>query len=90
MAKILLKYMLRSAVGEIALDKELTTVGRKPDNDIVIDNQAVSGHHASITVEGDKIVLEDLGSLNGTFVNGQKISKWSCSTAMWFSSACTP
>ena len=74
MAKILLKYK-EAAVKEIALDKELTTVGRKPDNDIVIDNQAVSGHHASITVEGDKIVLEDLGSLNGTFVNGQKISK---------------
>ena len=74
MAKILLKYK-EAAVKEIPLDKESTTIGRKPDNDIVIDNQAVSGHHASITVEGDKLMLEDLGSLNGTFVNGQKISK---------------
>lgn len=74
MAKILLKYK-EAAVKEIPLDKESTTIGRKPDNDIVIDNQAVSGHHASITVEGDKLMLEDLGNLNGTFVNGQKISK---------------
>ena len=74
MAKVLLKYK-EAAVKEIPLDKELTTVGRKPDNDIVIDNQAVSGHHASIKVEGDNLVLEDLGSLNGTFVNSQKISK---------------
>ncbi len=74
MAKVLLKYK-EAAVKEIPLDKESTTIGRKPDNDIVIDNQAVSGHHASIAVEGDRLVLEDLGSLNGTFVNGQKISK---------------
>ena len=74
MAKVLLKYK-EAAVKEIPLDKEETTIGRKPDNDIVIDNQAVSGHHASIKVEGDKLVLEDLGSLNGTFVNSQKISK---------------
>ncbi len=60
MAKVLLKYK-EAAVKEIPLDKEETTIGRKPDNDIVIDNQAVSGHHASIKVEGDNLVLEDLG-----------------------------
>lgn len=74
MAKVLLKYK-EAAVKEIVLDKELTTVGRKPDNDIIIDNQAVSGHHASIKMEGDTILLEDLNSLNGTYLNGQKISK---------------
>ncbi|MFZ2418932.1 MAG: FHA domain-containing protein [Smithellaceae bacterium] len=74
MAKVLLKYK-EAAVKEYILDKELTTIGRKPDNDIVIDNQAVSGHHAAIKVEGDAIWLEDLSSLNGTFVNSQKISK---------------
>ncbi|PKN20429.1 MAG: hypothetical protein CVU71_01155 [Deltaproteobacteria bacterium HGW-Deltaproteobacteria-6] len=74
MAKILLKYK-EAVVKEIALDKDNTTIGRKPDNDIVIDNQAVSGHHAFIKMEDDKFLIEDLSSLNGTFLNGQKISK---------------
>lgn len=74
MAKVLLKYK-EAAVREIILDKELTTIGRKPDNIIVIDNQAVSGHHAVIKQEGSTLLLEDLGSLNGTYVNSQKISK---------------
>ena len=56
MAKVLLTYKV-AAVKEIPLDKEETTIGRKPDNDIVIDNQAVSGRHASIKVEGDNLVL---------------------------------
>jgi pSer/pThr/pTyr-binding forkhead associated (FHA) protein len=74
MAKVLLKYK-EAAVKEVVLEKELTTIGRKPDNDIVIDNQAVSGHHASIKMEGNTLLLEDLGSLNGTYLNSQKISK---------------
>ena len=49
------------------------TVGRTPDNAIVLDHPAVSGHHASVTVEGDDVVLEDLNSTNGTFVNDQPI-----------------
>jgi pSer/pThr/pTyr-binding forkhead associated (FHA) protein len=74
MAKILLKYK-DAVVQEIVLEKELTTIGRKPDNDIIIDNQAVSGHHARIKMEGNEVVLEDLSSLNGTYVNSQKVSK---------------
>lgn len=74
MAKILLKYK-EAVVQEIVLDKEVTTIGRKPDNDIIIDNQAVSGHHAQIKTQGDELMLEDLNSLNGTYVNSQKISK---------------
>jgi pSer/pThr/pTyr-binding forkhead associated (FHA) protein len=74
MAKVLLKYK-EAVVKEINLDKELTTIGRKPDNDIVIDNQAVSGHHALVKVEGDSLIIEDLSSLNGTYINGQKVSK---------------
>lgn len=74
MARILLKYK-EAVVKDITLDKEETTIGRKPDNEVVIDNQAVSGHHASLKIEGDSLIIEDLGSLNGTFVNGQKISK---------------
>lgn len=74
MAKVLLKYK-EAFVKEIVLDKESTTIGRKPDNDIVIDNQAVSGHHAVIRMEGNAVILEDLNSLNGTYINSQKISK---------------
>lgn len=74
MAKVLLKYK-EAVVQEIILEKELTTIGRKPDNDIIIDNQAVSGHHAQIKAEGDEVMLEDLSSLNGTYVNSHKVSK---------------
>jgi len=74
MAKVLLKYK-EAFVKEIVLDKELTTIGRKPDNDIVVDNQAVSGHHAVIKMEGNAVILEDLNSLNGTYINSQKVSK---------------
>ena len=44
-------------IKEVELTKERTTLGRRPYNDIVIDNQAVSGRHASIKVEGDNLVL---------------------------------
>lgn len=47
------------------------TIGRLPDNTVVIDNPAVSGHHARVYRDGDQCVIEDLGSLNGTFVNEQ-------------------
>jgi pSer/pThr/pTyr-binding forkhead associated (FHA) protein len=74
MAKVLLKYK-EAVVQDVTLDKEVTTIGRKPDNDIIIDNQAVSGRHAQIKMQGSDVVLEDLGSLNGTYVNSQKISR---------------
>jgi len=51
----------------------LITVGRSPDNTLVIDHPGVSAHHAQLRVEGNTIVLEDLNSSNGTYVNGKKI-----------------
>lgn len=60
---------------EVELAKERTTIGRRPHNDIVIDNLAVSGEHAVlITILNDSFI-EDLGSTNGTTVNGQPIKK---------------
>jgi pSer/pThr/pTyr-binding forkhead associated (FHA) protein len=59
----------KCAVGPIA------TIGRLPDNTVVIDNPAVSGHHACVFPEGDQLVLEDLQSTNGTFVNGSRVSR---------------
>ncbi|MGZ6275508.1 MAG: FHA domain-containing protein [Syntrophales bacterium] len=74
MAKVLLKFK-EAVIREIPLDQDVMTIGRKKDNDIVIDNQAVSGYHARIKKEANSLFVEDVNSLNGTFINGQKISK---------------
>jgi pSer/pThr/pTyr-binding forkhead associated (FHA) protein len=60
---------------EIPLTKERTTIGRKPHNDIQIDNLAVSGEHAVIVTILNDSFLEDLGSTNGTVVNGAGVKK---------------
>ncbi|MEO5357945.1 MAG: FHA domain-containing protein [Nitrospirae bacterium YQR-1] len=73
MAKILLKFK-EAAIKEVAMDKDVITVGRKPTNDIHVDNLAVSGVHARVFKKDDQYYIEDLNSLNGTFVNGKKIS----------------
>jgi len=62
-------------LGEFPLDKEIMTIGRKDDNDIRIENLAVSGHHAKILTIFDDSFLEDLDSTNGTYVNGQPVNK---------------
>lgn len=78
----------KGPVPEVALllgDKQLgvfslaggeATIGRTPGNTIIIDNAGVSRRHAVIRVKGDKVVLEDLGSANGTFVRGQRIEEY--------------
>lgn len=58
---------------ELVLSKERFTIGRGPQNDLVIDSLAVSAEHAAITKIGDDVVLEDLNSTNGTQVNGQPV-----------------
>lgn len=62
-------------MSEVALTRERMTLGRKPQNDIVIDNIAVSAEHAVIVTLLNDSFLEDLGSTNGTFVNGQPVKK---------------
>ena len=74
MAKLILS-MDGLVLKEITLTKERTTIGRKPHNDIQIDNLAVSGEHAVIVTILNDSFLEDLGSTNGTLVNGQPIKK---------------
>jgi hypothetical protein len=64
-----------NSLGEFNLDKERTTIGRRPGNDIHIDNLAVSGDHAVITTIGNDSFLEDLGSTNGTLVNSKPVKK---------------
>jgi pSer/pThr/pTyr-binding forkhead associated (FHA) protein len=72
MPKFLLKFNA-AVLREIPIDKTPLTIGRKPENDIVIDNMAVSGQHAKLVLQGGNYVIEDLQSTNGTFVNEKKI-----------------
>ncbi len=74
MAKLVLS-MDGLVLKEIPLTKERTTIGRKPHNDIQIDNLAISGEHAAITTIVNDAFLEDLNSTNGTYVNGQPVRK---------------
>ena len=74
MAKLVLS-MNGAVQGEYELNQERITIGRKPDNDIPIDNLAVSGKHALIITILDDSFLEDLGSTNGTYVNGKLVKK---------------
>lgn len=60
---------------EISLHKERLTIGRKPHNDIQIDNLAISGEHAVVVTILNDSFLEDLNSTNGTLVNGQPITR---------------
>jgi pSer/pThr/pTyr-binding forkhead associated (FHA) protein len=62
-------------IKEVQLTKDRTTLGRRPYNDIVIDNLAVSGEHAVLQMSGAEVHLEDLNSTNGTYVNGKAVKK---------------
>ncbi len=74
MAKLILQFQER-VLRDCAVGPYPVRIGRLPDNTIVIDNEAVSGHHARVLPEADEFVLEDLKSTNGTFVNGQRITR---------------
>ena len=72
------KLITTSSTGEkteYELTNETTTIGRKPSNDIPIDNLSVSGRHAQVITILEDSFLEDLGSTNGTYVNGKLVKK---------------
>lgn len=75
MPKLTLQFEGRG-LKEYVVGKSVT-IGRLPDNTVVIDNPAVSGHHARIFRDGDEVILEDLKSTNGTFVNEQHVYRHS-------------
>ncbi len=74
MAKLVLS-MDGLVLKEIGLSKERMTIGRRPSNDIQIDNLAISGEHAAVVTILNDSFLEDMNSTNGTLVNGQPIKK---------------
>ena len=62
-------------IKEVQITKDKTTLGRRPYNDIVIDNLAVSGEHAVLQMIGNDVFIEDLNSTNGTYLNGKAVKK---------------
>ena len=62
-------------IKEAQITKDKTTLGRRPYNDIVIDNLAVSGEHAVLQMVGADVFIEDLNSTNGTYINGKAVKK---------------
>lgn len=74
MAKLFLKFE-QAVLKEVTLAQTVVTIGRLPDNLIQIDNLAVSGHHAKVFWDTDKYLIEDLDSLNGTYVNNTRITR---------------
>lgn len=74
MAKLILSFK-GETLREYDLDRETMLIGRKADNDIHIDNLAVSGKHAKVLTILNDSFIEDLGSTNGTFIDGEKIRK---------------
>jgi len=75
MAKIILTFNKR-VIREYPFVKDSLTIGRKPDNDIIIENVAVSGSHARIDRVGSNFILTDLQSTNGTYVNNKKVESY--------------
>jgi FHA domain len=74
MAKLTLMFENR-LVKEVPIGSRPVGIGRSPDNDLPVDNLAVSNHHARVFFEAGRLVVEDLDSLNGTFVNDLRVER---------------
>ncbi len=74
MSRLVLKFE-NSQLKEVPLGTRPVTIGRAPDNDIQIDNLAVSNYHARVYVEAGSLVVEDLNSLNGSFLNDIRVER---------------
>jgi predicted component of type VI protein secretion system len=74
MSRLVLKFE-SSPLKEVPLGTRPVTIGRAPDNDIQIDNLSVSNYHARVYVEAGSLVVEDLNSLNGSFLNETRVER---------------
>lgn len=72
MSKLVLKFE-NAVLKEVPVGSSEVSIGRSPENGLVIDNPAVSHYHARVFQEEGRLMIEDFGSLNGTFVNGQRV-----------------
>ena len=74
MAKLSLMFE-NKLVKEVPVGSRPVGIGRSPDNDLAVDNLAVSNHHARVYFEAGRLIVEDLDSLNGTFVNDLRVER---------------
>lgn len=74
MAKLSLMFE-EKIMKEVPVGSRPVSIGRSPDNDLPVDNLAVSNYHARVYFEGSRLVVEDLDSLNGTFVNDLRVER---------------
>jgi pSer/pThr/pTyr-binding forkhead associated (FHA) protein len=75
MIRLLVKFKDRT-INELALDRiDTLSIGRNPTHDLILDNYAVSGDHAVIHREGNRYILKDTNSKNGTFLNGLTVQQ---------------
>ena len=74
MAKLSLMFE-EKMVKEVPVGSRPVRIGRSPDNDLVVDNLAVSNDHARVYFDSGRLVVEDRGSLNGTFVNDLRVER---------------
>lgn len=74
MSRLVLRFE-GASLKEVPLGTHPVTIGRAPDNDIPIDNLAVSNYHARVYVEAGSLVVEDLNSLNGSFLNDIRVER---------------
>lgn len=72
MAVLVVKFE-GSVLQNVPVRQAPITIGRAPDNSIAIDNVSISAHHARVEIQQGRLTLTDLGSLNGTFVNSQRV-----------------
>jgi hypothetical protein len=74
MAKLVIKFN-DTVIDQIVLKQGDMNIGRRPGSDILLDNMAISGNHATIFTIGEDSFIQDLNSTNGTFVNNKRITK---------------
>jgi pSer/pThr/pTyr-binding forkhead associated (FHA) protein len=74
MARLILQFE-NKVLKEISIADRALSIGRSPDNDLAIDNLAVSNHHARIFPDAGEYLIEDLSSMNGTFINGRRVER---------------